>query len=364
MIELFTVGSPISILSKTSFVSGIQKVTVENNKMLKENLATRNVEFKGVCINEQDVESEFRKSDYLSSDVLINDEKVPLEAVDLLFISDCTSQVPIMEIINQREKRKLPVVSIIYDILPITHPHLFPSEQSNLIFRINLQKQLAVSDVVICISETVKQAVLSLRWKFEGEIIVSHLGAPPIQNKVPRFEMPHTLICVGTIEPRKGHDDLIDAFDILKETFPDLVLIVAGRLGWKSDAIADRILNHPEYKKRLKWFNAPNEDELETLYSLSSVAIAPSIAEGYGLNVDEALSRSVKVLARDLQVFRERASKNVYYFSGGGQELALEVTRLFDLEFEKEKIREFSDFSQDITDIIMGYIPTNKESHK
>jgi glycosyltransferase involved in cell wall biosynthesis len=357
MFKQFTIGTPISILSKTAFVSGIQKVTVETNRLLKENLSAHNVKFQGVVINEQDFQNEFRKSEYLSRDVLLNDSQIFLQDVDLLFIADCTSQVPATEIFREREKRYLPVVSVVYDVLPITHPHFFPNNQSNMSFRVNLQKQLAVSDVIICISEATRQELLNLQWKFDGEIIVSHLGSPPFQTKVPRLEFSHTLICVGTIEPRKGHEDLIDAFDILKKILPDLVLIIAGRLGWKSEAIAHRIKSHPEYNKSLKWFDSPNENELENLYCLSGLAVAPTIAEGYGLNVDEALSRSVKVLARDLQVFRERKSKNVYYFSGNGEELALAITKVLDLRFDPENLRQFSDFSQDVTDVLLRFVP-------
>lgn len=357
MSKQFTIGSPISILSKTSFVSGIQKVNVETNRMLKENFSKHGVKFQGVVVTEQDFQNEFRKSDYLTHDVLLNDKQISLQEVDLLFLADCTSEFPALEIFKEREKRKLPVVSICYDILPITHPHLFPTNQSNMAFRMNLQKQLAVSDVIICISETTRQELLNLQWKYKGETIVSHLGAPPLQAKISRLEFPHTLICVGTIEPRKGHEDLMDAFDILKKILPDLVLIIAGRLGWKSEAIARRIKSHPEYNKSLKWFDSPNENELERLYCLSSLAIAPAIAEGYGLNVDEALSRSVKVLARDLQVFRERESKNIYYFSGNGEELALAITKVLDFKFESENLRQFSNFTQDVTDILLRFAP-------
>jgi glycosyltransferase involved in cell wall biosynthesis len=296
--------------------------------------------------------------------VLLNGDQVGLSEVDVLFIPDCTSEVPAEEIYREKEKRKLPVVSIIYDVLPITHPHYFPSNQSNLAFRINLQKQLAISDEIICISEATKQAVLNLNWKFDGKIHASHLGALPIQNEIARLELPHTLICVGTIEPRKGHRDLIDAFDFLSKSIPNLVLIIAGRLGWGSDSIATRIVNHPEFNKRLKWFDSPNEEQLEILYSLSSLAIVPTHAEGYGLNIEEALNRSVKVLARDLQVFRERKNKNLYFFSGNGEDLALAIAEHIYLEFEQEEIRQFMDFSREVIDRILHCLPREMEFTK
>lgn len=359
MSKQIKIGCIASALSQTTFVSGIQKVTVENNRLIKENLASLGVHFSGVHVEPQDYHNDFRQSEYLASDVVLKGEKVGLADVDLLFIPDCTSQVPAIEILKEKERREFPVVSLLFDVLPLTHPQLFPTKQSNMAFQVNLQKQLAVSDVIVCISETTKRGLLSLGFKIKGEILVSHLGAPPVQAMVPKLHFQHTLICVGTIEPRKGHKDLIDAFDILRVSIPDLVLIIAGRLGWDSELMSRRIMSHPEYKKRLKWFESPSEKELEVLYSLSKLAIAPTVAEGYGLNIDEALSRSVKVLARDLQVFRERESKNVYYFSGGGHDLALAITKYIDLEFETEELRQFRDFSQDVTSVLLRYLPRN-----
>lgn len=354
--KILKVGSFVSTLSKTNFVSGIQRVVVETNTVLKDVLNAKGINYFGTYINLEEVSNNFRESDYLASDVLLNGPLIPLSEVDLLFISDCTSDIPVAEILKEKKIRKLPVISILYDILPVTNPEYFPNIGVAKFFASNLLKQIAISDVIICISEITKQEILKLNWNTKCDILVVPLGALGIDFQIQKNVIPHTIICVGTIEPRKGHNDLLDAFDLLREKYPDLVLIIAGRLGWNSKSLEERIMSHSEFGQRLKWFDSPTNDLLERLYSVSTLAIAPSRAEGFGLNIEEALSRSIKVLARDIPIFNERSYKNLYHFSGNGNELAKAICRYLDVEYEAEDVRSMLEFSHTISSIVHDYL--------
>lgn len=116
-----------------------------------------------------------------------------------------------------------------------------------------------------------------------------------------------TILCVGTIEPRKNHLNLLAAMDIVRDTHNDAQLVVAGRVGWKARAIEKRIRDEAA-TGALELVLAPSDDQLEALYRRATVAVLPSFYEGFGLPVLEALARGIPVVASDIPAHREVAA--------------------------------------------------------
>jgi glycosyltransferase involved in cell wall biosynthesis len=121
-------------------------------------------------------------------------------------------------------------------------------------------------------------------------------------------------LTVGTVEPRKGHADLLKAFDVLwKRGFShDLVLI--GRLGWHVEELRRAIVSHPQFGKRLIWLDDADDGTLVKAYEMSAGVIISSHGEGFGLPLIEALGHRKPVLARDLPIFRAREESGVCFF--------------------------------------------------
>lgn len=120
---------------------------------------------------------------------------------------------------------------------------------------------------------------------------------------------------VGTLEPRKGHSDVLAAFDILwTDGFTD-ALVFVGQKGWQVDDLYGKITTHPLYERKLFWFDDVEDPELDQLYQGCKGSIIASFAEGFGLPLIEALGHQKPVLARDLQVFRQHQGCGVEYFS-------------------------------------------------
>jgi len=124
------------------------------------------------------------------------------------------------------------------------------------------------------------------------------------------------LLMVGTVEPRKGHAQVLDALDALWSGGEELNLVIVGKQGWLVDALATRLREHPEQGRRLFWFEGASDEWLETLYRQAKLLIAASFGEGYGLPLIEAARRGTPLLARDLPVFREVAGDHALYFRG------------------------------------------------
>ncbi|MCW2391906.1 glycosyltransferase involved in cell wall biosynthesis [Sphingobium sp. B11D3A] len=121
-------------------------------------------------------------------------------------------------------------------------------------------------------------------------------------------------LMVGTLEPRKGHADILSAFDRLwAEGLPD-ALVFVGRKGWQVDELSNFIKSHPLNGKKLFWFDDVSDRELAAIYAQSHGSIVASYAEGFGLPLIEALGYGTPVLARDLPVFRSHEENGVHYF--------------------------------------------------
>ena len=122
---------------------------------------------------------------------------------------------------------------------------------------------------------------------------------------------------VGTIEPRKGYNLAIAAFEHLWRTrpndSPDLVIV--GKGGWKTTALQDYLRTHPQIGKRLHWLEGVTDEGLCLFYEKCRGVFMASRGEGFGLPLIEAALHRRYVLARDLPVFREHNLPGAAYFS-------------------------------------------------
>jgi glycosyltransferase involved in cell wall biosynthesis len=123
-----------------------------------------------------------------------------------------------------------------------------------------------------------------------------------------------SLLMVGTLEPRKAHDQVLSAVELLWESGANLTLVIVGHRGWLVKELMQRIENHAERGRRLFWLDDADDQMLEAVYRRSSALVAASRGEGYGLPLIEAAQRNKPVIARSLPVFREIAGNYPSYF--------------------------------------------------
>ncbi|HEX4901594.1 MAG TPA: glycosyltransferase family 1 protein [Acidimicrobiales bacterium] len=114
------------------------------------------------------------------------------------------------------------------------------------------------------------------------------------------------VLAVGTVEPRKDLPSLVRAVDQIAAAHPDLVLVHAGGDGWGVEDLdtAMAALRHPERVRRLGHVAHP---QLGHLYAGASVFAYPSVYEGFGIPVLEAMSSGVPVVCTDVPAVREVA---------------------------------------------------------
>lgn len=228
---------------------------------------------------------------------------------------------------------------LICDLLPMQRPEWF-SVNSVIRYKAWLEVIASIAEGFLCISrQTEKELENALQERFDlsggyrtrvvpmgHDIMESVLDAATDDTGEPaRFDMtiPFTLM-VGTLEPRKGHADILAAFSTLWRQGAEDRLVLVGRMGWRVDDLRTRILSHPEFGSRLLWYDDVGDNELERIYRASQRLIIASHAEGFGLPLIEALGHRKPVLARDLPIFREHQALGVRYFPAGAasEELA------------------------------------------
>ena len=119
---------------------------------------------------------------------------------------------------------------------------------------------------------------------------------------------------VGTLEPRKGHMNVLKAFKILITKYKvNATLDIVGNLGWDYDNILNFIFKN-KHTDKIYFHDSVDDIRLEQFYSQSDALIAGSYDEGFGLPIVEAFYNDIKVIARDIEVFREVGQNKVFYF--------------------------------------------------
>lgn len=241
--------------------------------------------------------------------------------------------VPVQQAFLQRWRdRGVRVWFVVYDLLPIFYPEFFAAGAKTMHER--WLQSVSQFDGVTCISHSVADEMLEWMKSFGPkryrplEVTWFHLGAD-VENSVPTEGLPPdadsvltdlcirpTFLMVGTLEPRKGHAQVLDAFEQLWRNEVDINLAIVGKQGWMVEALVDRLCNHPHLSKRLFWLEAISDEYLEKLYAASSCLIAASYGEGFGLPLIEAAQHKLPIIARDIPVFREVAGDHAFYFEG------------------------------------------------
>ena len=119
-------------------------------------------------------------------------------------------------------------------------------------------------------------------------------GADPSIQPQPR----NYVLALGTIEPRKDHAGLVNAFDLLAQSHPELRLVIAGSRGWGTDAF-DQALAQSRHRDRIDVLGYVGEAERQSLLRNAAVLAYPSRYEGFGLPPLEAMQVDVPVVTTD-----------------------------------------------------------------
>ncbi len=277
-----------------------------------------------------------RKTFEADTDADLADELINPGPGDIFFGLDLQHHVVLTQLdylVNLRE-RGTRLVFVLYDLLPVVMPQFFSPGMEEIHAR--WLGALAHADAVLAISKAVAEEYKQWLVMHLGSNLPSpevdwfHLGAD-LSGSVPSTGLPvdssavlsslavrTTFLMVGTVEPRKGHSEVLAAFTQLWERGVDVNLVIVGMQGWQVEALAQQIRAHSEHGTRLWWIDSASDEYLDRIYALSDCLVAASFGEGFGLPLIEAAQHGIRVIARDIPVFREVAGDACVYFGSPG----------------------------------------------
>jgi len=213
--------------------------------------------------------------------------------------------------LSRRQRRAGPIVSTIHDAVPWTHPEtLTPRGVS---FHVAMAKRAErFADAIVVPTKAVADelnGILDLgdRVRVIGSAVSSRFSLPPdADQRAATLRLPGGyLLAVGTLEPRKGLEPLVRSLALAGAT--DLPLLVVGGAGWGGVDLATIAAAAGLPEGRVRSLGHLADEDLATAVSRATIFVQPSLAEGFGIPVLEAMSLGTPVIHSDAPALVEVA---------------------------------------------------------
>jgi len=211
--------------------------------------------------------------------------------------------------------RRSASVLTIHDLVFLLHPEMaIPSSVRH--YRPRIKYYLKRSNMVVADSKATADGIIDYLHFPEELVEVVYPGAITMKKasrvQVNELKGRHKIdddyiLFVSCLEPRKNLARLFQAFD-RSGLWRDFQLILAGPKGWHFEKL-EEIWNSLRCKNRIRWLNYVPDDELPVLYSGASFFVYPSIMEGFGLPILEAMSVGCPVLTSNVSSMPEVAGE-------------------------------------------------------
>ena len=211
---------------------------------------------------------------------------------------------------------RIPAVPIVYDLVPF-EPAMRPNRRSTIIERLTLGPAVRRSAALLAISQATADALTAYFPLAVPRTVIAHLGAmPPPKSALTAAETeslrkPGFVLAVGTLEPRKNLPRLVAAYRALGDRLQDRhPLVVVGALGWETGETLDALRSLGE---RCTMLGYVSDAVLAELYRRCAVFCYPSLGEGFGLPVLEAMAAGAPVITSKVSSLPEVGGDAVEY---------------------------------------------------
>jgi glycosyltransferase involved in cell wall biosynthesis len=203
-----------------------------------------------------------------------------------------------------KAKHSLCLTMLIHDIMPITLDIAnLPSTSLKLETDFFIRKGSEIIDKFLVTTEYWKKILNQylqninrgnaipidiIKLGFSGK---SNINENEYENIKHRIVQGSFILTIGTIEVRKNHITLVQAWNKLLKSkkLANHKLVIVGKWGWKVEELKEYLATNPELNSHIIILNNVKDQELDTLYKYCSFTVFPSIAEGYGLPIVESI---------------------------------------------------------------------------
>jgi len=257
------------------------------------------------------------------------------------------------------QKSGIKSVVTIHDLIFLTHPRYYKLIDRN-IYRKKFLYACQNSDQVIAVSNKTKADIIHFFGIKEDKISVVYQGCNPLFNAEAsekmkaavtiKYGLPSAyILCVGTIEERKNQLQLVKSMQLLNTEFP---LVLVG----KSTAYCNEIIKYIETENLnnvLILHNVSNED-LPAIYRMANAFVYPSLVEGFGIPVLEALASKVPVVTSKGGAMEEAGGAGAIYVNPENtEELAQAIQKILEDTITRESLihegeKHFKKFTDEV----------------
>ncbi len=198
----------------------------------------------------------------------------------------------------------------IHDLSFLRYPEFFSFRKNFWHKMINVKKLISDFDQIIAVSENTKQDIIELCQASSEKVKVIYSGIDRQYRKInndnnnfarvkEKYNLPKKFILyLGTLEPRKNVEGVIQAYDKLRmknKGLAEVKLIIAGGKGWKSKNIF-KVWQESKYKNDIQFLGYIDSVDKVYLYNLAALFIFPSFYEGFGFPPLEAMACGAPVV--------------------------------------------------------------------
>lgn len=225
----------------------------------------------------------------------------------------------------------------VHDLEPLINP-AFTSKNMPLVFSSWFNFVLSKATGVITPSKTIANEVYDIiaELSFDKEIkfYYLHHGSNFSEfsskfNELQYQKNRTTFLMLGTIEPRKGHATVLNAFNSLWLNNEEVNLLLVGEYGWGNNILKHEILGNPFYNKNLFWKTGLSDAGLMEAFDASEGLIMASFSEGFGLPIIEYSQTGKQIILNDIEIFREisQYSSNTIFYEKNSPESLKNIIR-------------------------------------
>ena len=226
---------------------------------------------------------------------------------------------------------------LLHDTIPLDRPGL-QTAKSVRRFRRRFDAATKNADQIIANSAYTAERVRhwSGRSAAKLPIRVAHLGVDPAPDGPPVTSSTPYFVQLGTIEPRKNHEMILDIWDSFGDqpNIPHLHII--GRWGWMAEALKERLRTNGQLNRSIFHHEFMGDEEVAAYIRGAQALLFPSLVEGFGYPLFEAMQMNTPVICPPLPAFKELAPEGpLYTESRDVKAWAQQIKRLADAGSDK-----------------------------
>jgi glycosyltransferase involved in cell wall biosynthesis len=203
-------------------------------------------------------------------------------------------------------------IALFHDMRFVLCPQIYGEKYCSEFAR-DAKKWMPRRDRIVTVSESVKQEILEFSGLSEDRVVVAP-NAPNIDEHTKIVRKPAALpeaarffLMVNPSDIRKNWRLVLEGFELYLARSGDeeTCLVMAGKLGANEEPLTTYLEQKPALKKRVRLLGFVSDAELCYLYRNARLMVYPSIYEGFGIPVVEAIANGAPAIVSDIPVFRE-----------------------------------------------------------